>query len=114
MRKQLTDSFNPVTTASSAAEGAFMPDGSFKLDGGWAHQGPVHALVASLVRKRQGGGLTPTEASEIIANANGYSAFPHSSQWSSCDSWLAVWAGTSAETVVKYSGAGYKASMEAP
>lgn len=86
------------------APGAFMPDGSFKQDGGWVHQGPTHALVASLVRQRRAGRITPAEASALIRSAGNVGPFPNVSQWETCSDWLMAQASTSAEAVVKYAG----------
>lgn len=110
MRKRLSE-YQPGVTVTPEP-GAFMPDGSYREGAGWAHQGPTHALVSSLVSKRRAGRLTPADAAAIVRNANATSAFPYIAQWEACESWLAVWAGTSAEAVVKYAGAGYKASVE--
>ena len=104
MKKQLSD-YAPQQ-AEPEQPGAFMPDGSFKQDGGWVHQGPAHALVVALVRKRRSGSLTPPEAAAIVRNANGAAAFPWVGQWETCSLWPLAWTATSAEETVKRAGNG--------
>lgn len=85
--------------------GAFMPDGSFNADAGWAQQGPADALVRSLVRQRRGG-MTLAEAAALIRSAGQEGAFPSLEQWDSCVSWYAAWAQTASEEAVKRAGHG--------
>jgi len=105
MKKQVSESY----TSSSRAEavpGAFMPDGSFNEDAGWTQQGPAHALVASLVRQRRAGSLTPTDAVSLIRSARADQAFPSLGQWETCGPWPACWTQTPSEEAVKRAGLG--------
>lgn len=93
-------------------EGAFMPDGSYKDDAGWAQQGPCHALALSLVRQRVSGKLTPAGAvAQVRATQHG-GAFPNLAQWEGCPEWWMCQCSTSMEAVVKYLGKGWEASRE--
>ena len=87
----------------AAQPGAFMPDGSFNEDAGWAQQGPADALIRSLVRQRRTG-MTLGEATALIRSSGQLGAFPSLEQWDSCVSWYAAWAQTSAEEAVKRAG----------
>lgn len=109
MKKRLSESYEP---AAPAAPGAFMPDGSFKEDGGWSHQGPAHALVVALVRQRRAGKVNPVEAVAFIRSTGNVGPFPNVSQWETCSEWWMAQAATSAEAVVKYAGKGWQASVE--
>jgi len=88
------------------APGAFMPDGSFNEEAGWAQQGPAHALVASLVRQRRAGALTPEGAASLIHAARASVAFPSLDQWATCGPWPACWTQTASEEAVKRAGYG--------
>ena len=98
--KALRESFEPVNP------GAFMPDGSFKEDALFAERGPMDALVRSLVRQRQAGRVTPSEAVSLIRSAHAEHAFPYVVQWDTATDWRSVWASTSAEDVVRRAGGG--------
>ena len=89
-----------------AAPGAFMPDGSFNEEAGWTQQGPAHALVASLVRQRRAGTMTPAEAASLVHAARAEAAFPSLDQWATCGPWFACWTQTSSEEAVKRAGGG--------
>jgi hypothetical protein len=87
-----------------------MPDGSFKEGAFEVERGPAHALVASLVRQRQAGRLNPADAVSMVRASRMEAAFPNIAQWETAGEWWLAQAGTSAEVVVKFAGAGHEAS----
>ena len=91
--------------ATDQAPGAFRADGSFDQAGGWAQQGPMHALVVSLVRQRRAGSLAISEAVAQVRAARGEAAFPCLDQWGSSALWSCCRTETSAEEAVKRCGA---------
>lgn len=88
------------------APGAFAGDGAWLEAGELHHRGRVHQLVASLVRQRRAGRLSPPEAAHLIAAAAAHTAFPNVAQWAACDAWAFAWTGTAAEECVRREGRG--------
>jgi hypothetical protein len=91
---------------AEAPPGAFMPDGSFNEESGWAQQGPAHGLVMTLMRSRRAGTLTPSGAVSLIHASRAEAAFPSADQWAACGPWPACWTQTAAEESVKRAGRG--------